>query len=85
MNVKIQNTDLNVGQVINVGVWDRITDPDGRPLGDALVGTAECRIVSVGSHWSDQPHGWSGRWYDVVPLAPIGSPRLPATERVLGL
>ena len=85
MFVKIQNPDLSVGQIINIAICDRIMDDDGRPLGDALVGTADCRILSVGSHWSDQPHGQAGRWYDVEPLVPIGSPRLPATERILGL
>ena len=85
MFVKIPNPDLNVGQVINVAVCDRITDSAGHPLGDALVGTADCTILSVGAHWSDQPRGMTGRWYDVEPFLPIGSPRFPATERILGL
>ena len=83
--IKIPNTDLCVGQIVTVAVCDRICDADGSPLGDTLVGTADCRILSVGAHWSDQPRGLAGRWYDVEPLMPIGGPRLPATERILGL
>lgn len=65
---KIHNADLNVGHVVNLAVIERVFDREKKPLGDSLIGAVDCRIVSVGAHWSNQPRGEAGRWYDVEPL-----------------
>ena len=83
--VKLGNADRAVGLLVNVAVCERIFDGAGHPLSDSIVGAVDAIITSVGSYWSDQPHGESGRYYDVLALGLLPTPRTLGATIILGV
>lgn len=52
-----------IGSIIQIQPNELIRDRDGRKLAEGWTGhLVYAEIVSIGAHWSDQPHGQSG-WH----------------------
>lgn len=81
---KIHDADLTVGTQVNLALVERIFDRDNQPLADSIIGTVDCRIVSVGAYWSVSTRGESGRWYAVEPLTALPIAR-PDREILIGI
>jgi len=67
-SAKIHDANIAMGTIVNLAIVERIKDDDGNPLSDAIIGAVDCRITRVGTYWSNQTRGESGRWYGVAPL-----------------